>query len=78
MAEQAPRHQAPAPLDAASPDGPKAGQVYQNVKVLGNLSVGEFNRTMAAMTSWVAPTPGCVHCHNVQHFAADSLYTKVV
>ncbi|MBA4216479.1 MAG: photosynthetic reaction center cytochrome PufC [Roseateles sp.] len=78
LAEQAPSHQAPAPLDAASPDGPKAGQVYQNVKVLGNLSVGEFNRTMAAMTSWVAPKQGCVHCHNVQNFADDSLYTKVV
>jgi photosynthetic reaction center cytochrome c subunit len=78
LAEQAPANQAPAPIEAASPDGPKASQVYQNVKVLGHLSVGEFNRTMAAMTAWVAPKQGCVHCHNVQNFAEDTLYAKVV
>lgn len=78
LAEQAPANEAPAPIEAASPDGPKAAQVYQNVKVLGHLSVGEFNRTMAAMTSWVAPKQGCVHCHNVQNFADDTLYAKVV
>jgi len=78
MAEQAANNQAPPPLELASPDGPKAGQVYQNVKVLGHLSVGEFSRTMVAMTAWVAPKQGCVHCHNVQNFADDSLYTKVV
>lgn len=78
LAAQAPANEAPAPIEAASPDGPKAGQVYQNVKVLGHLSVGEFNRTMAAMTAWVAPKQGCVHCHNVQNFAEDSLYAKVV
>jgi photosynthetic reaction center cytochrome c subunit len=78
QAEQAAANQAPAPLEAASPDGPKAGQVYQNVKVLGHLSVGEFSRTMVAMTNWVSPKEGCVHCHNPQNFADDSLYTKVV
>lgn len=78
LAEQAKSNEAPAPIEAASPDGPKASQVYQNVKVLGHLSVGEFNRTMAAMTAWVAPKQGCVHCHNVQNFAEDTLYAKVV
>ncbi len=78
MAEQAALHEAPAPLEPASPDGPKAGQVYQNVKVLGDQSVAEFSRTMVAMTNWVSPKQGCVHCHNVQNFADDSLYTKVV
>lgn len=78
LAEQAPANEAPAPLEPASPDGPKAGQIYQNVKVLGHLSVGEFNRTMAAMTAWVSPKQGCVHCHNVQNFADDSLYPKLV
>ena len=78
LAAEAQKNQAPEPLEAASPDGPKAGQIYQNVKVLGHLSVGEFNRTMVAMTNWVAPKQGCVHCHNVQNFADDSLYTKVV
>lgn len=78
LAEQEAANQAPAPLDAASPDGPKASQVYQNVKVLGHLSVGEFSRTMVAMTNWVAPKQGCVYCHNAQNFAEDTLYTKVV
>jgi photosynthetic reaction center cytochrome c subunit len=78
LAEQAPNNVAPEPLPAASPDGPKAGQVYQNVKVLGHLSVAEFARTMTAMTNWVAPGQGCVHCHNPTNFADDSIYTKVV
>ena len=69
---------APAAAPAASPDGPKASQVYQNVKVLGNLSVAEFSRNMAAITEWVAPKEGCVYCHNTQNFADDGKYTKVV
>ena len=72
------RNVAPPAADAASPDGPKASQVYQNVQVLGDLSVGEFSRHMAAITEWVAPTEGCAYCHNVQNFADDSKYTKVV
>jgi photosynthetic reaction center cytochrome c subunit len=71
-------NRAPESAPAASPDGPKAGQIYQNVKVLGNLSVAEFSRNMAAITEWVAPKEGCAYCHNVQNFADDGLYTKVV
>lgn len=69
---------APEALEAADSSGPKAKQVYQNVKVLGDLSVAEFNRLMVAMTQWVAPEQGCAYCHNVGNFADDSLYTKVV
>ena len=71
-------NQAPASAEAASPDGPKASQVYQNVKVLGHLSVAEFSRHMAAITAWVSPQEGCAYCHNVQNFADDGKYTKVV
>ncbi len=71
-------NQAPAAAEPASPDGPKASQVYQNVKVLGNLSVAEFSRNMAAITAWVAPQEGCAYCHNVQNFADEGKYTKVV
>jgi photosynthetic reaction center cytochrome c subunit len=60
-----------------SNDGPKARDVYQNVKVLGDLSVGEFTRHMVALTQWVAPEQGCTYCHGA-NFADDSLYTKVV
>jgi photosynthetic reaction center cytochrome c subunit len=78
LAEQDAKNVAPAALPAAPSEGPKAGQIYQNVKVLGDLSVGEFTRTMLAITSWVAPTQGCNYCHNPQNLADDSLYTKVV
>jgi photosynthetic reaction center cytochrome c subunit len=61
-----------------SNDGPKAKDIYQNVKVLGDLSVGEFTRHMVAITQWVAPEQGCNYCHNPQNLADDSLYTKVV
>jgi photosynthetic reaction center cytochrome c subunit len=59
-------------------DGPKAKDVYQNVKVLGDLPVGEFARHMVAITQWVSPEQGCNYCHNPQNLADDSLYTKVV
>ena len=71
-------HQAPAALDPADKSGPRARQVYQNVKVLGDLSVGEFTRVMVSMTQWIAPEQGCGYCHNLQDFADDSMYTKVV
>jgi photosynthetic reaction center cytochrome c subunit len=71
-------HQAPAALDPADKSGPRARQVYQNVKVLGDLSVGEFTRVMVSMTQWIAPEQGCGYCHNLQNFADDSMYTKVV
>ena len=62
----------------ASPDGPKAGAVYKNIKVLNNLSTAQFGVFMVSMTSWVAPKEGCSYCHNVQNFADDTLYTKTV
>ncbi len=71
-------NQVPAALEPASPDGPKAGQIYQNVQVLGDLSIGEFTRLMVAMTAWVSPEQGCNYCHNPENFADDNLYTKVV
>jgi Photosynthetic reaction centre cytochrome C subunit len=52
--------------------------VFKNVKLLGDLSVGEFSRHMVAITSWVAPKEGCTYCHNGADFADDSKYTKVV
>jgi photosynthetic reaction center cytochrome c subunit len=63
---------------AASPDGPRASQVFKNVKVLGDLSAGEFAQLMVDMTAWVAPRQGCTYCHAATDFADDSLYTKQV
>ena len=78
LATQASLNAAPETPEAASTDGPKAGAVYQNVKVLGDLSVAQFTRHMAAITQWVSPQQGCAYCHNVQNFADDGKYTKVV
>lgn len=71
-------NQPPPVIPSPGSEGPKASQVYQNVKVLGDLSVGEFNRLMVSMTNWVAPNEGCAYCHALPNFADDSKYTKVV
>jgi photosynthetic reaction center cytochrome c subunit len=78
VAAQAPLNAVPESPAPASPDGPKAGQIYQNVKVLGDLSVGEFARHMISITAWVSPKEGCTYCHVGENFADDGKYTKVV
>jgi len=71
-------NQAPEPLAPMPGEGPRASEVYQNVQVLGDLSIPEFTRLMAAITEWVSPEQGCGYCHAGEDLAADSLYTKVV
>jgi photosynthetic reaction center cytochrome c subunit len=72
---------APVPAATAGPPGPLP---WKNVQVLNDISVGEFNRTMIAMSTWVAGTGNCAYCHNVVNFASDTanngqpLYTKLV
>ncbi len=72
---------APVPPAGASPPGPLP---WQNVQVLNDISVAEFNRTMIAMSTWVAGTGNCAYCHNLGNLAADTLpngepiYTKIV
>jgi len=69
----------PEPLpQPPSTAGPKAGDVYQNVQVLGDLSVVQFTRLMQAITNWVSPEQGCQYCHNLENLAEDSVYTKIV
>jgi photosynthetic reaction center cytochrome c subunit len=83
--------EAPEPADT---EGDRAKDVYQNVQVLGDLSVGQFGRLMQYITEWVAPEildeagnpvpapgnaqRGCNYCHNPENYAEDSIYTKVV
>lgn len=67
----------PDPIAPAAAAGPRARDLYQNVQVLGDLSVGQFVRVMQAMTNWVAPEQGCTYCH-VGNLAADDKYQKVV
>jgi photosynthetic reaction center cytochrome c subunit len=78
VAKQMPLNALPEALPPAPADGPKAGEVYKNVQVLGNLSIGEFTRLMVSFQSWVAPTEGCGYCHNLENLAEDTKYTKVV
>ena len=71
-------NQVPTPQPAVPSVGPKAGDIYQNVQVLGDLSVGEFTRLMAAMTEWISPEEGCNYCHVAEGFQYDTKYTKRV
>lgn len=66
----------PAPLPPAGPS-PPGPLPWQNVQVLNDISVAEFNRTMIAMSTWVAGTGNCAYCHNVANFASDTLNTGV-
>jgi len=59
-------------------NAPLAGATYKNVQVLGDLTIGEFGRTMNAITAWVSPKQSCAHCHVEGDFASDAKYTKVV
>lgn len=68
----------PAALPYAGGVGEKAGTFYKNVKVLGDVDVGEFTRLMVNMTTWVSAEQGCAGCHNVENFADDTVYTKNV
>ena len=58
--------------------GDKAGDIYENLQVLGDLSDDQFNRLMTAITEWVSPEQGCAYCHNEENFADDNVYTKIV
>jgi photosynthetic reaction center cytochrome c subunit len=78
VAATLPNNVIPKSLPQLPAAGPKAGVVYKNVKVLGDLSVGQFTRLMASITTWVAPAQGCAYCHNVANMAEDSHYTKIV
>jgi photosynthetic reaction center cytochrome c subunit len=78
VAEQVAANRSPPPLGPAQSGGEPASSVYKNVQVLGDVSVGEFTRLMASITTWVAPTQGCNYCHVADDLASDAVYTKVV
>ncbi len=68
----------PEPFYEADPEGDKAGDIYENVQILGDLSDDQFNLFMAQITDWVSPEQGCAYCHNEENLASDEVYTKVV
>ncbi|MBY0334654.1 MAG: photosynthetic reaction center cytochrome c subunit [Acetobacteraceae bacterium] len=71
-------NQAPPALEAASADGDRASTIYENVPLLGHLSIEQFGRLMQAMTEWVSPEAGCNGCHVEGNFAAENVYQKQV
>ncbi len=68
----------PPGLPPAVGDAPLAKDVYKNVQVLTDLNATEFIRQMTQQASWIAPQEQCAYCHNLNDFASDEKYTKVV
>ncbi len=72
----------PAPEPPAAVIPAKASEIYQNVQVLGHLSITEFNRLMLAISKWVAAdlpeAERCNYCHASENRALDDKYTKLV
>ena len=75
----------PTPIDQADASGDRASSIYENVPVLGHLSIEQFGRVMQAMTEWVYPdnpddpeNSGCNACHVAGNFASDAKYQKLV
>jgi photosynthetic reaction center cytochrome c subunit len=71
------KNQPPVAIPSAGPTAPRPRRSTRTSRS-GQLSVGEFNRLMVSMTSWVAPNEGCAYCHALPNFEDDSKYTKVV
>lgn len=72
-------NEVPEPYPMAPDVGPKAGEIYQNVQVLKDLSIAQFGRLMNAISVWVVGNEeGCNYCHNLNNMASDELYTKHV
>ncbi len=79
LADQIAVNVVPAPQPPAAPVPILAGQTYPELKVLGGLTLTEFNRQMAAISQWVAPPEqGCAYCHNLENMASYEKYTKTV
>ncbi|WP_431281967.1 photosynthetic reaction center cytochrome PufC [Humitalea sp. 24SJ18S-53] len=72
------RNQLPEAPDAASAEGDRASEIYENVPLLGHLSIEQFGRIMQVMTEWVSPEAGCNGCHVEGNFASDDNYRKQV
>ena len=53
IAAAAPANALPADSPMVPPGGPAASTVFKNVKVVGDLGVGEFTRLMVSMTAWI-------------------------
>lgn len=75
-------HVPPEAPEAADATGDRARDIYENVPVLGHLSVEQFGRIMNVMVTWLYPGEGenlgCNGCHVPGNFAAEDMYQKHV
>src|SRR5436190_17546927 len=55
--------------------GNRAGDQYKNVQVLKDISPSDFNATMHFLRASLGTT--CDHCHDVEHYEADTKPAKV-
>jgi len=53
----------------------RAGDLHKNVQVLQDISPSDFNATMHFMRASLGTT--CDHCHDVEHYEADTKPAKV-
>jgi photosynthetic reaction center cytochrome c subunit len=78
QAAQAEVNQVPVALPNVKASGRTAGEAFQNVQLLGDLSTGQFARLMLSFSNWVGGGDGCNYCHAAPDFASDAKYTKVI
>lgn len=78
QADLAEANQAPEGFGPTEPGGDRAGDIYENLELLGDLSDDEFNALMLSITEWVSPEQGCEYCHNIENMASDEVYAKIV
>ena len=64
---------APAPSPASQSN--RAGDRFENVQVLGDISPADFYATMHLIRASLGTT--CDHCHDVEHYEADTKPAKV-
>ena len=70
-------HAAPVALPPATADGPKAGKAYQNVKVLGDLSVAQFTQPVPSQI-WFKEPPQANGADFIGGRAGQNLAAKSV
>jgi photosynthetic reaction center cytochrome c subunit len=79
LAAQQAANRLPEATEKAEASGQKAGDAFENVRVLKDVDSAEFLRLMTDITAWVAPNQGCGYCHaEGEPLSSDKLYTKIV
>ena len=63
------------PTPSLASQGGRAGDRYKNLQVLQDISYSELNGTMHLIRTSLGTT--CDHCHDVEHYEADTKPTKV-